>query len=84
MESGWPWVIKILREETQVSQEELARELDVSFSSVSRWERGIGKPGRQLRRFIGQYYLRYKNDISEGYRKAIEEFFKKEKVRNFR
>ena len=34
------------------SQERLARELRVSFSTVSRWERGEGKPSQMAERLL--------------------------------
>lgn len=33
-------VIKIIRKELNVTQEQLAQELNISFSTVSRWENG--------------------------------------------
>ncbi len=36
--------IKKLRETAELSQEELARLMDVSVSTISRWERGLTEP----------------------------------------
>ncbi|MBW4442819.1 MAG: helix-turn-helix transcriptional regulator [Plectolyngbya sp. WJT66-NPBG17] len=36
--------IKKLREAAELSQEELARLMDVSVSTISRWERGLTEP----------------------------------------
>lgn len=36
--------IKLLRKKRKLTQEGLARKLGVSWSTVNRWERGIGKP----------------------------------------
>ena len=83
MESAWPWVLKIMRQETDVTQLELARIIGVDCGSVSRWERGLGKPGHIAKIFIGEYYLENKNNIREGYRKQFEVFFRKEKVKDF-
>ena len=38
--------IRSLREALRMTQEEFARELGVSFTTVSRWENGHGKPSR--------------------------------------
>jgi DNA-binding transcriptional regulator YiaG len=42
--------IRSLREALQLTQEEFARELGVSFTTVSRWENGHGKPSRLAQR----------------------------------
>ena len=39
-----PARIRELRESLRLTQEEFARELGVSFTTVSRWENGHGKP----------------------------------------
>jgi DNA-binding transcriptional regulator YiaG len=44
--------IRSLREALKLSQEEFARELGVSFTTVSRWEHGHGKPSRLGKRQI--------------------------------
>lgn len=36
--------IKELREQLQLTQEDLARKIGVVWSTVSRWERGLGAP----------------------------------------
>ena len=38
--------VKELREKMGMTQEQLARELGVSFKTVNRWERGKNKPSR--------------------------------------
>lgn len=49
-------IIKHLKKELAVSQEELARELNVSVSSVRRWESGKNVPGKSARENITRYY----------------------------
>lgn len=44
-----PHPLKQLREETRLSQEELARLIDVSVKSISRWETGRHEPTFTLR-----------------------------------
>lgn len=42
-------IIKTIRSELNLSQEGLARELHVSFSSVNRWENNKSKPNQIAR-----------------------------------
>jgi putative transcriptional regulator len=37
-------LVKELRQLLDLTQEELANSLEVSFSTISRWERGVAKP----------------------------------------
>ena len=50
--------LKALRRQHGWSQEDLARELGVSFSTVNRWENGKAKPsrlaGNQIARLLGE------------------------------
>lgn len=41
---NYPYALVELRSKLKISQEELARILEVSFSSVSRWENGHFEP----------------------------------------
>ena len=41
--------VKVLREKRNWSQEDLAREIDVSLSTVQRWEKQGSKPTRLAR-----------------------------------
>jgi transcriptional regulator with XRE-family HTH domain len=43
---------KTLRMKLGWSQERLARELRVSFSTISRWERGEGRPSQMAERLL--------------------------------
>lgn len=40
------FTIKKIREELKISQEQLARELNISFSTVNRWENNKTTPSR--------------------------------------
>ncbi len=44
--------VQFLRKTLGWSQERLARELGVSFSTVSRWERGEGEPSPMAERLL--------------------------------
>jgi DNA-binding transcriptional regulator YiaG len=50
-------VIRRLRHRLHLTQEELARELDITVSTVNRWEQGHAKPSKlarlSLTRFAG-------------------------------
>lgn len=43
---NFPDVVKYVREKTGMSQEDLARALNVSFASVNRWENGKTRPNK--------------------------------------
>jgi len=45
-ETDYPTLIKAVREQLRLSQEDLAREIGVSFTTVNRWENGQVKPSR--------------------------------------
>lgn len=47
--------IKRVRKQQLLSQEELAKELGVSFATVNRWEKGKYKPTYKTKRVITNY-----------------------------
>ena len=54
--SDYPALLRELRRQLGISQEDLARELGVSFNSINRWENGKVSPSKlartQLETFI--------------------------------
>jgi putative transcriptional regulator len=48
-ERNYPELVKMLRRQLALSQEDLARQLGVSFATVNRWESGHSKPSRLAR-----------------------------------
>lgn len=46
------WLVKSIRERLGISQEKLAAQLGVTFSSVNRWENGHRKPSPLAMRSI--------------------------------
>ena len=48
--------VKALREKRGWSQEDLAREIDVSLSTVQRWEKKGSKPTRLARRELKRLF----------------------------
>jgi len=49
--------VKELREQKGWSQEDLAREIDVSLSTIQRWEAKGAKPTRLARRELRRLFL---------------------------
>ena len=47
--------IKRVRQRSMLSQEEMARELGVSFATVNRWETGRAKPTYRTLRLIDDF-----------------------------
>ncbi|MFC1896717.1 helix-turn-helix domain-containing protein [Thermodesulfobacteriota bacterium] len=45
----YPALVKEIRRQLAISQEDLARELGVSYATVNRWENGHAKPSRLAR-----------------------------------
>lgn len=45
----YPTLIKEVRQQLSISQEDLARELGVSYATVNRWENGQAKPSKLAR-----------------------------------
>lgn len=39
-------VIKAIRKDLNITQEQLARDLDISFSTINRWENGHTSPSK--------------------------------------
>ncbi len=48
--------VKALREKRGWSQEDLAREIDVSLSTIQRWEKKGSKPSRLARRELKKLF----------------------------
>jgi len=57
--------VKVLREKRGWSQEDLAREVDVSLSTVQRWEKRGGKPIRLARRELRRLFQEAGIDVEE-------------------
>ncbi len=49
-----PEAIKHVRKRLQWSQERLARELGLSYSTISRWERGLSTPSPVAERLLSE------------------------------
>ncbi len=51
---NFPELVKGVRKQLRISQEELAHELGVSFATVNRWENGKTVPSKLARRQFDQ------------------------------
>ncbi len=56
--------LKSIRQHSFLSQEAFARELNVSFSSVNRWESGRAKPNLSAMKSIKEFCDRQNLDFS--------------------
>lgn len=57
---NWAESIKELRNKMLLTQEELAKKLDVSFASVNRWENGEHEPTMKVKRELMKLMKKYK------------------------
>lgn len=48
-------ILKRIRKELNITQEQLARDLNVSFSTLNRWENGRNIPSRLARMRLAEY-----------------------------
>jgi len=49
IQPDYPALVKEVRQQLSISQEDLARELGVSYATVNRWENGQAKPSKLAR-----------------------------------
>ena len=63
-------VLKNIRKELRITQEQLARDLNVSFSTLNRWENGHNTPSRLARMRLRDYCV--EKDISVSVISALE------------
>lgn len=65
-----PALIKEVRRQLSLSQEDLARQLNVSYATVNRWENGQSKPSKlakaQLQAFCEKMTSQRKLTLPEG------------------
>ena len=57
--------IKALRNKMILSQMEFAKELQVSFATVNRWEMGKYEPTIKVKRKLAPYFKKYKIEVDE-------------------
>ncbi|MBQ5319339.1 MAG: helix-turn-helix transcriptional regulator [Oscillospiraceae bacterium] len=59
----WAGIIKEIRTVCLLSQEDFAKELGVSFTTVNRWETGKSKPSYKALKLIDDYCKKNAVDI---------------------
>jgi len=52
---NYPSLVKEVRRQLSLSQEDLARELGVSYATVNRWENGQAKPSKLARAQLDKF-----------------------------
>ena len=62
-------VLLLIRKQLSMTQEQLARELNVSFSTVNRWEKGHTTPSRLARERIAAFCI--ENNVDSEIVKAV-------------
>ena len=63
MKYNYPKAIKKLRAKLDLSQEELAKLLNVSFVSVNRWETGKFDPTMKIKRKLAPLFEKYEIEV---------------------
>lgn len=50
-------IVKLVRNELSLSQEQLARELNISFSTINRWENGKSQPSKMAKELFFSFCI---------------------------
>ena len=58
----YPSLVKEVRRQLAISQEDLARELDASYATVKRWKDGLSKPPKLPRAQLDKFCERTKQE----------------------
>lgn len=58
-------IVKSVRSELSLSQEQLARQLNVSFSTINRWENGKSKPSQMANEIFFTFCKNKNIDINK-------------------
>lgn len=62
-------VVKQVRSELGLSQEQLARALNISFSTINRWEKGKSRPSQMAQELFNNF-CKNKNIDIDSYNKG--------------
>ncbi|MFH5881787.1 helix-turn-helix domain-containing protein [Liberiplasma polymorphum] len=62
---NYTFMVKELRKKMLVSQQELAKILDVSFATVNRWETGRTEPSIKAKRKLIPLFEKYNMKVKE-------------------
>ena len=73
---NWENAVKKLRSKMQISQEDFAKELGVSFASVNRWERGHFEPTikckKEIKKMCDKYQIYSSFDDDDVFQKCLQ------------
>lgn len=58
--------VKAVRNQLEITQEELAHKLGVSFATVNRWESGSYKPSKMGQRVFEEFVEKNNIDLGEN------------------
>lgn len=58
-------IVKSVRSELSLSQEQLARQLNVSFSTINRWENGKSNPSQMAKEIFFTFCKNKNLDMNE-------------------
>lgn len=58
-------IVKTVREKSGMSQEDLARALNVSFATINRWENGKTRPNKLTQKVFFDYCKKHGMDIEK-------------------
>ena len=61
----FPSVVKYVRDKTDMSQEDLARAINVSYASINRWENGKNRPNKLALSVFSSFCKQQGIDINE-------------------
>ena len=61
----FPQIVKMVREKLSMSQEELARALNVSFVTINRWENGRTHPNKLTKNVFFDFCRQQKLEIDD-------------------
>ncbi len=71
-------ILRITRQKAFLSQEEFANELNVSVSTINRWETGKSRPNlsalKGLKEFCGRHNLPFEAIETEWFSRSVEEY----------
>ncbi len=65
--------VRLVRNELKLSQEQLARELSISFSTVNRWENRRSQPSQMAKELFFNYCKKKRIDLESLERKHIND-----------
>lgn len=59
------YIVKLIRKQLALSQEQLARELNISFSTVNRWENDKSRPSPMAKKLFFSFCQKHDIDFKQ-------------------